>query len=454
MDSHARKRRILISTINIVVLILMATFFLYTYLYRSNIISNRAVMIQNIFIYATLYSIFVYIFELYKIGNIRLVDAFCGQIFATVGTNILFIIQLAIVIGSLRKMELEYFVGVTMVQFLLGLFFSYLIHQMYMQIVPRKRLLEIVGEKPEDTIQQNQMMANQYFEVVEIMSVNQDMSEIMEKARKYDGLLLGDLPVAKRNALIRRSFNEGIQIFYMLKIADILIQNSKKYKIYDQMFLMNHNHGLSLWQRFYKRVLDVVLSCILMIILMPLCLIIMFCIKKEDGGCIFYKQLRVTKDGKEFYIYKFRSMREDAEKAGPRLAQKEDGRVTKVGNIIRNLHFDEIPQLFNVIRGDMSLVGPRPERKIFIEEYTQILPEFESRLKVKAGLTGYAQIYGKYNSNPYDKLKLDLMYINHYSFFLDVKLMFQTVRILFQKENTEGVEEGQISALPKEQRKL
>lgn len=436
MDSHARMRRVLIGIINIAVLLIMGFFVLYTYLYRGGMITNQAAMIQNVFIYSLLYAFFVYTFELYKIGNIRLVDAFCGQIFATVGTNLLFVIQLGIIMQSVEQLQLKRLAAVTAVQFILGLFFSYLIHQLYMWMVPRKKLVAVIGEKPEDTVLQNQMMLNQYFEVVEVMYVSQDLSEIMDRARRADGLLLGDLSVAKRNELIRCSFNEGIQIFYMLKIADILVQNSKKYKIYDQMFLMNHNQGLSLWQNCYKRFFDVVLSVVLFLLMLPVALVIMMSIKLEDGGSIFYKQLRVTRNGKEFYIYKFRSMQADAEAEGPQLAQKGDGRVTKVGRIIRNLHFDELPQLINVIRGDMSLVGPRPERRVFIDEYRKILPEFTSRLKVKAGLTGYAQIYGKYNSNAYDKLKLDLMYINHYSFFMDVKLLFQTVRILFQKEDT------------------
>lgn len=442
MDNHALKRRFLIGFINIAVIVGIGICFLYFYLYRSKVITENIVRIQNGFIYIALYCIFVYIFELYKIGNIRLVDAFCGQIFATFGTNFLVITQLWIVIGSSEKMRLGYFCGVTIIQFVLGILFSYIIHRMYLAVVPKKQLVAVVGTKPEDTILQNQMMENQYFEVMEVLSVDLEISEIIARASEFDGLLLGDISVGKRNNLIRKSFNEGIQIFYMLKIADILIQNSKKHKIYDQIFLMNHNQGLSFWQNFWKRFFDVVLSCILLFVLSPLCIIIMVLIKLEDRGKIFYKQLRVTKSGKEFHIYKFRSMCEDAEESGPRLAQKEDSRVTRIGEFIRNLHFDELPQLINVIKGDMSLVGPRPERQVFIEEYTKILPEFESRLKVKAGLTGYAQIYGKYNSNPYDKLKLDLMYINHYSFFLDMKLLFQTVRILFQKENTEGVEEG------------
>ena len=137
----------------------------------------------------------------------------------------------------------------------------------------------------------------------------------------------------------------------------------------------------------------------------------------------------------------------DSEKNGARLASKHDSRITPVGNILRNLHLDELPQLFNVFKGDMSLVGPRPERKTIMEEYEKELPEFYYRLKVKAGLTGYAQVYGKYNTTPYDKLKLDLFYIENYSFLLDIKLIFMTVKIFFQKEVSEGVDDRQINAL-------
>ena len=176
-------------------------------------------------------------------------------------------------------------------------------------------------------------------------------------------------------------------------------------------------------------------------------LLIALCIKMQDGGTVIYKQKRLTKDGKEFDIYKFRSMRMDSEQSGARLAQKGDRRVTPIGTIIRNLHFDELPQLFNILKGDMSLVGPRPERPEIAREYQNQVPEFEFRLKVKAGLTGYAQVYGKYNTTPEDKLKLDLFYIEHYTVWMDMKLLLLTFKILFQKENTEGVREDQVTAV-------
>lgn len=178
-------------------------------------------------------------------------------------------------------------------------------------------------------------------------------------------------------------------------------------------------------------------------------LVIALSIKLEDGGPVIFAQERVTLGGKPFTMYKFRSMRVDAERDGAQLARKGDSRVTKTGKIIRDLHFDELPQLVNVLRGEMSMVGPRPERREFIGEYTKVIPEFAERLKVKAGLTGYAQVYGKYNTGPEDKVKYDLYYIYHYSFFLDLKLLALTVRILFQKENTEGIDADQISAARK-----
>jgi lipopolysaccharide/colanic/teichoic acid biosynthesis glycosyltransferase len=170
-------------------------------------------------------------------------------------------------------------------------------------------------------------------------------------------------------------------------------------------------------------------------------------IKCEDKGPVFYLQERLTRGGKTFHIMKFRSMRVDAEKDGvARLASDGDERITKVGKFIRATRIDELPQLINILKGDMSLVGPRPERPEIAKLYEKQLPEFSMRLKVKAGLTGYAQIYGKYNTTPYDKLQMDLLYINDMSLITDFKLILQTVQILFQKESTEGVKKGQTTA--------
>ena len=165
-------------------------------------------------------------------------------------------------------------------------------------------------------------------------------------------------------------------------------------------------------------------------------------VKLEDGGPALFKQKRATLNGRVFEVLKFRSMVVDAEREGaPVPATGRDARITKVGRIIRACRIDELPQLFNILKGEMSLVGPRPERLEHVEKYSRDIPEFPYRLKVKGGLTGYAQVYGKYNTTAYDKLKLDLTYIQNYSIRLDIEILFQTVRILFMKESTEGFSE-------------
>ena len=188
--------------------------------------------------------------------------------------------------------------------------------------------------------------------------------------------------------------------------------------------------------------MDIVISLIGIVIASPFMIVIALCIKLYDHGQVLYKQERLTKDGEQFMIYKFRSMTTHSEDAGARLAAKEDARITPVGRVIRAIHFDELPQLFNILKGEMSVVGPRPERQIIADQYTEEIPEFVLRLKVKAGLTGYAQVYGKYNTTFYDKLLMDLMYISKPSILEDLTIMLATVKILTSKESTEGVGEG------------
>ena len=231
------------------------------------------------------------------------------------------------------------------------------------------------------------------------------------------------------------------------KISDILLRGADNIHLFDTHLYLSRNKGLSGEQIIFKRLLDLALCIPVSIILLPLFLVIAILIKAYDGGPVLYKQPRLTLDGKVFDIYKFRSMRMDSEKKGAQLAKKDDDRITPVGKVLRAIHFDEFPQLINIIKGDMSLVGPRPERPEIAEQYGEVIPEFDFRLKVKAGLTGYAQVYGKYNTTPYDKLKLDLTYIENYSFWLDIKLLFLTFKILFQRENTEGIDANQITAI-------
>ena len=270
------------------------------------------------------------------------------------------------------------------------------------------------------------------------------------KILEYEAVVLCDLPASIRNKILKFCYDQNKRTYITPKISDIILNGTERIHLFDTPLMLSRNQGLTIEQRFVKRTMDIVFALLAIVISSPFLLVIAVAIKLYDGGPVFYKQERLTRDRETFQIIKFRSMKVDSEKQGAQLAKKDDDRITPVGKIIRRTHLDELPQIFNILKGDMSLVGPRPERQEIAEKYEEIVPEFRFRLKVKAGLTGYAQVYGKYNTTPYDKLKLDLTYIQTYSAWLDVKLMLMTFKIMFQKENTEGVDEKQTTAIKKE----
>lgn len=184
------------------------------------------------------------------------------------------------------------------------------------------------------------------------------------------------------------------------------------------------------WYEFIKRMMDIVLALIGLIVAIPLMVVIGIAIKLESKGPVFYCQERVGKDGKVYTLYKLRSMYENAEENGAQWAEKDDPRVTKVGRIIRKTRIDELPQLFNILKGDMSIVGPRPERPVFIFEFNEQIPEFVNRLQVKPGLTGWAQVNGGYELTPKEKLEYDLYYIENRSVWMDIKIILKTIKVV------------------------
>lgn len=193
---------------------------------------------------------------------------------------------------------------------------------------------------------------------------------------------------------------------------------------------------------FFKRVFDIIVAILLLIIASPFMLVTAILVKVTSPGPIIYKQTRITLNQKEFSILKFRTMSANAEaKSGPMLAQAHDSRITPVGKYLRKLRLDELPQIFNVLKGDMSIVGPRPERPFFVDQFNTEEPHYYLRHNVRAGITGYAQVYGKYASDYHSKLKFDLLYIKSYSVFLDAKILLQTVKILFDKMSSAGVDD-------------
>ena len=277
------------------------------------------------------------------------------------------------------------------------------------------------------------------------------VKECLENLSGLDGcdtVFLAGIHSHDRNIILKYCMYRGIRVYVIPRVGDVIMGGAKQIHMFHlPMMQIERYHPIPEYV-LAKRFFDILLSGIALIVLSPFILVTAIAVK-SDGGPALYKQKRLTKDGRVFNVLKFRSMRVDAEKDGvARLSTGDkDDRITPVGKVIRKIRFDELPQLFNILRGDMSIVGPRPERPEIAAQYEKEMPEFALRLQAKAGLTGYAQVYGKYNTTPYDKLLMDLTYIGRPSLWEDFKICLATVKILFMPESTEGVAEGQTTAM-------
>lgn len=275
----------------------------------------------------------------------------------------------------------------------------------------------------------------------------EEIYQLMEIMRDYEVVFVSGIAATLRNGIAKHCVDRNKECYFVPHTGDIITAGAEHMRTMAVPICCIKRSMPSPEYLFIKRLIDVVASATAIVILSPFMLLTAALIKVYDHGPVLYKQVRLTKDGKRFEILKFRSMKVDAEKDGvARLASENDDRITPVGKVIRAIRFDELPQLFNILRGDMTIVGPRPERPEIAAQYEEDLPAFSLRLQVKAGLTGYAQVYGRYNTEPQDKLKMDLMYINHMCLSEDFKLIFATIRILFLKDSTQGIEAGQTTA--------
>ena len=399
-------------------------------------------------VYALILFLLTHLYGGFKIGYLRLMDVLYSQILSLICANVVAYIQVVLI--SREYLSSVPILKMTIVQIAIILLWVFICKLIYAALYPPRQMLLVCYDRdPDDMI--NKMSSRQdKYEICDIADLNEESLEsVCDMVTEYEAVLIYDIPAYERNIILKRCFTESVRTYVTPKISDILLRGADNIHLFDTPLYLSRNQGLSADQLMFKRLLDLVVCIPVSVVLMPLFLIISLMIKLYDGGPVLYKQPRLTINGKVFNIYKFRSMRMDSEKEGAQLAKKHDDRVTPIGRVLRALHFDEFPQLINIIKGDMSLVGPRPERPEIAEQYKEVIPEFDFRLKVKAGLTGYAQVYGKYNTTPYDKLKLDLTYIENYTFWLDIKLMFLTFKILFQNENTEGIDANQVTAIKK-----
>ena len=406
---------------------------------RTTTVGSKQVSVLVMIIFFLICYYFGQRLDCFRVSILQIRDVIFGEVLATMITDIIMYIRIWMLSIHLPNLipGLITWGG----QCIIGVIWAYVMHQSYFSTHPPLRTIVIYDERMgmENLIHTYGLEKRFNIKTVYPVESIMDKLEVMEE---FDAAFLCGIHSRERNIILKHCISHKIKLFMIPRIADVMMRGSEQIHMLHLPILKTQRYKPSIEYQIIKRTMDIVVSGIATIVLSPLFLITAIAVK-SDGGPAFYKQKRLTKDGKVFEILKFRSMRVDAEKySGAVLSAGEnDPRITKVGRIIRACRLDELPQLLNILKGDMSLVGPRPERPELQKEIEKEVPEFGLRLQAKAGLTGYAQVYGKYNTTFYDKLLMDLMYISKPSILEDLTIMLATVKILTSKESTEGVGE-------------
>lgn len=399
-----------------------------------------------VFLFGLFYYFTSHLYNGYSLPISRIYELVYSQALAAlISDGILYLITILI---NRHYISFFPFVPTFLLQFLLITLWTVAAHQWYFRVFPPKKTVVILGQGQNVDKLVKQYGMDVHFDVQSVVPVEECLKDIPGTIGQAEVVFCCGLRSHNRNLVTKYCVAHKIGAYVIPRIGDVIMDSAKKVHLFHLPMMAVQRYNPSPEFLFFKRLYDIVLSLVALVLFAPIMAAVAVAIKMTDGGNIFYRQARLTKDGKVFQVLKFRSMRMDAEKDGvARLSTGEnDPRVTKVGRFIRAVRFDELPQLLNILKGDMAIVGPRPERPEISAQYAKTMPEWNLRLQAKCGLTGYAQVYGQYNTTPYDKLLLDLMYIARPSLFEDFKIIFATVKILFMKDSTEGVAEGQVTA--------
>lgn len=383
--------------------------------------------------------LFLSVYGKYVVGRRKSKPIIYSMLLAVICTDIITYLQLMIMktsvsISTFRLRKPGLLLLVILLQFSIIVFFAYAGNWLFFKIHKPERCLVITAsQKSLDEI----VFAMQKFKKQYAVSavVDYKCTDMERYIRESQTVFMYDVPVEYRTDIMRWCYKYKINVYFNPEIEDIMELNAEQY-VLDDVFLLNKNvKELTMEQRVVKRLLDIGLSIVLGILSSPFWLLGMIAVKLYDGGPILFKQERATIHGRRFQLYKLRTMKPNSVNYS---AKKDDDRITKPGKFLRRTRIDELPQLLNVLKGDMTFVGPRPEMIKNVDSYTKQLPEFEYRLRMKAGLTGYAQITGKYNTAPKDKLIMDMMYIEQFSILKDIQLIFQTAIVLLKSDSTEA----------------
>lgn len=396
--------------------------------------------------FCIIYWFFAKMYQALKIGIYRLTELMYFQVLAIVIADAALLFESIMWFHGFQKLKIwSYLLGMVIQAVAMGV--NIFIHnRLFALYDERRKILIVYGNDGYKTLIKKMQSKKYRYEIVGCFSDETSLEVLEDNIEKAEGIYLYEVDDQLKRKLVLFCDSISKDIYLTQSVEDLLTMGFDVSHTFDTPFIRTKRMPEKWYYAFIKRTIDILFSGMGLVILSPMLLIVAACIKLYDGGPVFYKQIRLTKGHKEFEIYKFRSMIVDAEKNGARLAAQNDNRITPIGKVIRATRVDELPQLINILKGDMTLVGPRPERPEIEDVYLKEIPEFGMRLKVKAGLTGYAQVFGKYNTSPEDKLKLDLLYINQRSLLLDFKLIFYTIKIIFIPEATEGIEENKTTA--------
>ena len=438
--------------LHLVVSLLLFSFFWMLFRYRGLLPEKDEGFRYNLFVmisYTVVLFFFNRTYNSYLLGYTRLRGLVFSQCLSHVFS--IGIIYCGVSIAWNHWESPLWFLPMIVLQVLLNVCWTVWSNKLFFKLYPTKRTILIYRNEKDkrhfSTIKGKP--GERLYAITEELMFDGEFSEIKDKLKGFEAVFVAGVNSRCRNGIMKYCKERSIPGFFLPHVGDVIMQESRHIQSFDAPVLYVSRTIIKPEYRIIKRAFDFCVSLLGIIVLSPIMLITSVLIKLYDGGPAIYKQVRLTRNGREFKILKFRSMRVDAEKDGvARLSSGDnDDRITPIGKIVRKCRLDELPQLFNILMGDMSIVGPRPERPEIAMQYYETIPDFKLRLQVKAGLTGYAQVYGKYNTDPYEKLEFDLLYINNMSVLTDLMLMFATFAILFLPESTTGVQAGAITAM-------
>lgn len=400
-----------------------------------------------VFLYVCIYFAFVSTYRAYRFGILRYREIMFAYLLSTFMTN--FFMYFVLSLSAKMLLPLEPISVMMAAQWGAGLLLNLLADRLYYLVHPVRDCIVVSSEGRAElkTLKKFHSIQKRY-RILDELDETAGFDAIVDRIRPYSTVILGNVSTELRLELTEHCFEHNQRLFFVPNVQDIIMHNSQETFVGDSLLYLCKNRTFTTEQLVVKRLMDIVISAVGIVITSPIMLIVALLIKTWDGGPVLFRQTRYTRNLTPFTLVKFRSMIVDAEKDGAQFTVPHDKRITPVGKFIRATRFDELPQLFNIIHGEMSLVGPRAERIENADFYCELMPEFRYRMKVKAGLTGYAQIYGKYNTSYEDKLKMDLLYIENCSIVKDLQLLFLTLKVIFMPESTEGYEHEHLEDLP------